>query len=337
MSDRPYISFAECKQKISIAEVLEKLGLTDFQITANQISGVCPLPSHEHGPRPNPQQFKAHPKDGVWLWRCFSPECGRGGDIIELVKAITDFDNEHVRFWFADHFGERLTLAKPDKPPAVQARCAKPEPSSGNLPEPLQPLQFCLQLDQTAPYLKTRSLTDETIATYGLGLCKRGQLAGYVAIPCYNWRPADGENPVGYIGRWPDDDYKRHGKSRYKVPDGFSTGQIVYGLNEALRHGGTTYPIIVVEGAFKVFHLVQCGFPRTVSTLTGSVSDAQAAILRSLQSPIILMFDGNDGGYQGMRLGAAKLITHTFVRVLKLPEGIEPDNLNRNELQSLIR
>ena len=52
-------------------------------------------------------------------------------------------------------------------------------------------------------YLRERGLTAETIQRYGLGLCRRGVLKGYVAIPVYRWPRAAGENPVAYLGRWP--------------------------------------------------------------------------------------------------------------------------------------
>ena len=96
MSKRPYISFAEVKNKMPIPDVLDALNLADqFQRKGDTLSGTCPLPSHKHGPSPNPDQFKINRKDGIWLWHCFG-DCQRGGDVIELVKEITGHDDAHV-------------------------------------------------------------------------------------------------------------------------------------------------------------------------------------------------------------------------------------------------
>ena len=83
---RPYISFAEVKEKCPIPEVLEKLGLLEkLTRKGDKLSGVCVLPSHVHGPSPNPEQFKIDRRKGEWLWHCFG--CDHGGDVIELVMS----------------------------------------------------------------------------------------------------------------------------------------------------------------------------------------------------------------------------------------------------------
>ena len=119
MSQRPYVSFQEIKEKISLPDCFEPLGISPdhFKRKGGKLSGVCPIPSHPHGPCPNPQQWKADNKKGTWMWNCFG--CENGGDVIELVKRV-EFDgdteaNAHCRFWFAEHFGDVLSLDKPRK------------------------------------------------------------------------------------------------------------------------------------------------------------------------------------------------------------------------------
>ena len=113
MSARPYVSFVEVKEKVPIPDALDKLGIADkFERKGDVLTGCCPLPCHQHGPSPNDQQFKINRKDGVWLWHCFG-DCQRGGDVIELVKAMTSYDDAHVRFWFVEQFGDRLSLKRP--------------------------------------------------------------------------------------------------------------------------------------------------------------------------------------------------------------------------------
>lgn len=343
---RPYVVFKQIKERIRIAEVLKVLGLEErFKKAGDGLMGVCPIPSHIHGPMPNPEQFKIGRKDGTDVWHCFG-DCQRGGDVIEFVKAMTGYDNAHVRLWFAEHFAERLDLKKskeakpePAQPSAIPAPTSSPPaapaaaPPAAAPPEPLKPLKFYLRLDPNAPYLKTRGIEPATIQRFGLGLCGKGILAGYIAIPIHDY-PSN--NLVAYLGRWPGQDFdEAAGKPRYKWPSEFPAHRVVYGLQQALE-GTEGQPLIVVEGPFKVFHLYQNGFPNAVSCFTASLHEEQAAILAATGRPIILMFDGNEAGYKGMRAAAGKLICQAFTRVIKLPDGKEPDDYSRPELQALL-
>ncbi len=355
MSERPYVSFAEVKQKVSIPDVLDILGHADeFTDVNGTLTGVCPLPEHQHGPQPNREQFKINQKNGVWLWHCFG-DCQRGGDVIELVKAILGYDNAHVRFWFAEHFADRLTLSKP-KPkeqPTSQTSDAPPpestsQPSSSSTVNstdaveatakptpPLKLLRFFLNLDHDVPYLRDRGLKKETILRYGLGLCRKGFLAGYVAIPIFDYPKPLGSHPVGYLGRWPGEPPSGSNTPRYKFPADFPRNRVVYGLPKALDGIGNK-PLIVVEGPFKVFHLYQAGFPNTVATFGANMSDEQAMILAETKRPLILMFDGDEAGQAGMRSAAERLIERTFVKIIKLPDGKHPDDLSPTELTQLL-
>lgn len=349
MAKRPYVSFAEVKEKVPIPEVLEVLGVArQFERKGQSLTGFCPLPQHKHGPAPNREQFKINRRDGTWLWHCFG-DCQRGGDVVEFVKLMTAFDDRHVRFWFAEHFGDRLSLTKSSGKSAVEkdtahedlgqedrSQAAPKAPS--NLPiaeQPIKPLRFHLNLDPDVPYLRQRGLTEETIRRFGLGHCHKGVLKGYVAIPVYGWPHVEGENPVAYLGRWPGDDQAESPESRYRWPDGFPKNRVVYGLHEALAVG-PELPLIVVEGPFKVYHLVQMGFPNAVAIFGSSLSDEQAGILTMTRRQLTLMFDGDEAGQHGMRIAAGKLITSSFVRVVKLTPGREPDDCSRAELATLL-
>ena len=362
MSDkRPYVSFAEVKDKVTIPDVLQAFGIADrFTRKGNTLTGVCPFPSHKHGPSPNPEQFKINCRDGIWLFHCFG-DCNRGGDVVEFTKAMSGYDNGHVRFWFAEKFGDRLsakkTNGKKDKADSVEkdgkaeavadpptpvkeaekaSDKAVQEQPNVDPPSELKPLGFHLRLDPEVAYLKDRGLTPETIERYGLGLCNRGVLKGYIAIPIYLHTQPANDNPVAYLGRWPGEDYdEATGNLRYRWPDGFFKSRVVYGLREALTTDKAV-PLIVVEGAFKVYHLVQAGFVSTVAVMGASLSDEQAVILVATGRPIILFFDGNEAGQMGMRLAAAKLIRRTFVRVVSLPNGKEPDELPAEELDNVL-
>jgi DNA primase len=277
-------------------------------------------------------QFKINCKDEVWLWHCFG-DCQRGGDVIELVKAVTGYDNTHVRFWFAEKFGDRLTLGKPIGKKSDDARADKAAPDdtkdptqaastarselANALPD-LKPLRFRLDLDPDVPYLRQRRLTPETIARYGLGLCRRGLLKGYVAIPIFGYPHPDGANPLAYLGRWPGEDYdETAGRPRYKWPEAFPKSSVVYGLAEAMD-GTSGKPLIVVEGPFAVFELSQVGYRNAVAVCGSTMSREQAQILAGTSRHIVLAFDDDDAGHSGMNAAVVLLTPHAFTRVLPL-------------------
>ena len=357
MPQRPYVSFVEVKEKVPIPDALLVLGLREqFTERKGTLTGVCPLPRHQHGPHPNPEQFKISRKEGLWLWHCFG-DCQMGGDVVNLVKELTGFDNSHVRFWFAEHFGDRLTQqqrkrdAKPPSP-ATKKEAAPANPgqetsrkttSTANdtivpeAPPPLKPLRFHLDLDPAVPYLAQRGVQNETATRFGLGLCRKGVLKGYLAIPVFGMPHGSGTNPIGYLGRWPSADPATDDENqpRYKFPPEFPRNRVVYGLGMALDSLPES-PLIVVEGPFKVFHLFQAGFPNTVATFGAHLSDEQSELLVDTGRPLILLYDGDEAGQKGMRLAAGKLITRAFVRVVKLPTNQEPDELSACELRRLL-
>jgi DNA primase len=348
---RPFVSFSEVKEKISIPDVLEVLGIAQqFTRKADHLSGCCPLPQHRHGPRPNPEQFKIDCKRGTWLYKCFgdcSGQPGGAGDVIEFVKAMTGLSDAHVRFWFADKFGERLAVARPrDGTRSPEKRAARedhanvhsqaPHNATPNLPDvppPLKPLKFFLNLDPAVPYLRERGVSEEAIQRYSMGLCSRGVLKGYVAIPVYNWPRPESELPVGYFGRWPGEDFDdTKGRPRYKWPVDFPRQQVVYGLPEALADSEPGTPLSVVSSPFSVFHCFQQGFPAVVAICDSSLSDQQGAVLANTGRPIVLMLGGDEQARQEMRQAAAKLIKSAFVRVAALPDGVGPQTLTREQL-----
>lgn len=352
MSERPYVSFDEVKQRVTILDALRVFGLADrFRREGKTYTGVCPLPEHQHGPSPNSSQFKISVRDGVSVFHCFG-DCMRGGDVIEFVKLMTDLDHTHVRFWFAQHFADRLTLRRkrgeggPTRESPLQRKEAgevlrKPQPAKFKVADPnvsdedeeYKPIRFRLQIDPTAPYLRERGLTDETIERYGLGVAQRGMLAGYVAIPV--WNCPKGEYPYGYLGRWAGEDFDEE-RPRYKWPPNFPKQRFLFGWNEALD-APEDQPIVVVEGVFGALHCVQNGFRCTVATFGSSLSHEQANLLIDTGRPIVLMFDGGDPGRRGMRKAVLKLSPKAFVRAVRLRPGQQPDHLNVDRLQTLLR
>ena len=82
------------------------------------------------------------------------------------------------------------------------------------------------------------------------------------SVLALGWPQPPDTNPIAYLGRWPGEDYDAEaGRPRYKFPESSQANRIVYGLRQALEHSFDDAPLIVVEGPFKVYHLVAAAVP----------------------------------------------------------------------------
>lgn len=142
--NRPYLRFDEIKAELTWRDIFKAFGILDtFKQTGDAFTGPCPLPQHQHGDHPNQQGFKADHRRGYGLYRCWGDckDTPHGqGDVVNFVRAMTGLDNEHVRFWFAEHFGDRLTTKKPRQRP--EKKQAKPVAAVKLPPEHPQPDQL---------------------------------------------------------------------------------------------------------------------------------------------------------------------------------------------------
>jgi len=163
-------------------------------------------------------------------------------------------------------------------------------------------------------------------------------MKGYVCMPVYRWpkeKEAADENPVGYVGRFPGDNWNEaEGFPRYKLPKDFPKNLVLFGINEALEDDICPY-LVVVEGPFSVLRMAAAGHP-VVATLGASLSDAQADLLVRTGRRIVIMFDGDQAGLLAGRLAAAKLITRVWTRVVKLDDGIQPDEFRECDLNEML-
>jgi len=287
------------------------------------------------------------------MWRCWG-DCQANGTVITFVERYLQIEPAHVRLWFHEHFANRLTARPPQAkrggesrprdgtPEKQEARPVgqTPERAESNnsqktkLPDEIaeyKPIRFTLNLDPEVPYLKDRGFSDDVLARYGIGLCRRGMLKGYVAIPV--WETPPGKNPYGYLGRWPGDDFDaKNDRPKYRWPANFPKQRFLFGLNEALDGTGEM-PLLVVEGVFDALRCVQNGYAATVAVFGSSLSEEQAQLLADTGRAVVLMFDGDEAGRTGMLAAAHKLAPHAFVRMIRLDDGRQPDDLSADELQ----
>ena len=102
------LDFARARA-VPLTMVLSHYGiLADLKKHGSQLSGVCPLHNGS-----NPKQFVVHAARNNW--HCFSPECNRGGGVLDFVALRENVSIKRAAALMAEWF---LTpsLSRPTRP-----------------------------------------------------------------------------------------------------------------------------------------------------------------------------------------------------------------------------
>jgi DNA primase len=301
-----WVDFAILKQSVPLAVVLRQYQVSLRRSGREQYRGICPIHRGE-----GREAFHANLQRN--LFHCFS--CGAGGTVLDFIAAM-----------------ERCTLpeaARKLQPmaamPATAATSTAPEkPRVTKKNKPLSPLGFTLRgIDSTHPYLAARGIEPATAAQFGIGFYPgSGILSGRLVIPIHNER---GEL-VAYAGRALD-----RTQPRYRFPAGFAKSEILFNLHRAAAAAQPT--VVVVEGFFDCLKVHQAGTAAVVA-LMGAVlyPSQQRALLERFQS-LILMLDGDEAGRRATAMMAARLQPHASVRVISLPDSVQPDQLSTQAIR----
>lgn len=328
-----WVNFHEIRAKVTLAMVLDYYGHKDFKRQGNTLVGACPV----HG-GDSPRAFHADLDKN--LWHCFT-RCKKGGNQLDFVAA-----KERITVRDAAIKLQAIFLDGSDPPPSAPAapivHDAAPRPPAEKLPvedrrnratkkiDTNAPINVNLVLRHDHPHLtEDRKLSPETCKHFGIGYCNKGIMSGLIAIPIHD----EIGQLVAYAGRrLRPSEAKELGK--YKLPQGFKKERVLYNLHRALPHS-REQGLVLVEGFFKVLKLHEAGFQNVVATMGCDLSDQQAHLLANVPS-VTLLFDGNEAGYAGAEAAQQKLSATTKTRLVRLPEGVEPDDLSPRALRWLL-
>jgi hypothetical protein len=227
----------------------------------------------------------------------------------------------NLRDWF-------LNSASPS-PPIEKGSDTSGEPAAKIDDDQNKPLTFSLrEIDHAHPYLIQRGITVETAQTFGTGLFSgRGLMRDRVVIPIHN----ECGELVAYAGRSIDAT-----EPKYKLPVGFKKSAELFNLHRALEASKeSSARIVVCEGFFDCMKVYQAGVRAVVGLMGSSLSDLQETVLKKF-ARVILFLDGDEAGRGAAQTIASRLIHHTFVRLVDLPDGVQPDQLSANEITDRI-
>jgi DNA primase len=286
---------------------------------------------------------------------CFG--CGKGGDVIWLVRELEGLTFVEAVERLADKTGVQLTYEAVS--PAQQQAFGKKQRLIAAHREALAFYHDLLMnsADGKAAreYLKTRGLTRETVEGFSLGwapgppkwddlskhLIKkrfseaelveaglaqrserggvRDRFLGRVMFPTFDLSG----DPVAFGGRVLGDGTPKYLNSA-ETPI-FTKGRMMYGLNWAKKSIAASGKTIVVEGYMDVIGLHQAGVSEAVATNGTALSAEHFQLLRRFAPQAVVAFDSDAAGASAVeRAFDAALTSLLDVRVLIVPEGKDP-------------
>ncbi len=306
MINRP--DFKLIKSRVKLEFVLRHYQIKVRRSGKDQYRGCCPIHSGDG-------RDAFHVNLARNIFHCFA--CGAGGTVLDFVAAM-----------------ERCSLFETAQKLQAMTCFSVPMTSTANEKELVterrrvsSPLNFKLTgIDYAHPYLAERGITEQTAREFGVGFyAGPGLMHRRLVIPIHN---ADGQL-IAYCGRSVDQT-----QPRYRVPPGFATAAILFNMHRA--SAGEDCSVVVVEGFFDCMQVHQAGI-RSVVALMGSVLyEPQRYVLLQRFSRVILLLDGDPTGRKATTVIAQHLCPDCNVRVISLPDGVQPDQLPAAEIRNIL-
>ena len=303
-----WIDFATIKQSVGLGPVLRRYQVPLRRSGRDQYRGLCPIHRGE-----GRDAFQANLSRNIF--HCFS--CGAGGTVLDFVAAMEGCTLREAA---------RKLMAETAVAGVAAVTACRPKPTVTRKSKPISPLGFVLHgIDCVHPYLAARGIERATAQEFGIGVYRGpGILSGRLVIPIHN---AAGEL-VAYCGRALDGT-----EPRYRFPAGFAKSEVLFNLHRAAATGQNR--VVVVEGFFDCFQLHQAGVA-VVALMGAALSEAQQRTLLQSFHSVILMLDGDEAGRRATHTLAARLRLYASVRVVDLPDSLQPDQLSAAEIRQIL-
>jgi DNA primase len=183
-----------------------------------------------------------------------------------------------------------------------------------------------LEYDDARGYLYKRGITEQSIRDYRIRFCD-ADTAYYnrVIIPIFQERKL-----VSWVGRLIYDSPTRSKTRKTGTPyyTLFGIPQLGLKLGERLDY------LILVEGEFDAIYLRQFGLNVVAVMGSGELNKYRLSLLRKLTNRVVLAFDGDQAGRDGMYKNYQKIRKVLPVERCVLPWGKDPNTLNTAEVNN---
>lgn len=311
------------------------------------LGGPCPI----HGGGSRTACLSVRPERGTW--HCFG--CQEGGDVLDWLQKANGLTFEDA----LEDLSRRTGIALPEK-----GRKQAPDGPEAKILDALSRAQdlyvATLKADPEAMayLLATRGLSQQIIEAEGLGLAPGGWTSTLDHLSKHGVKEAIAEaaglavrsqkgslidflrdritvpirdsrgRVVAFGGRIRSGDGPKYMNT--KETPVYTKGRTLFGLHRAkgglLQHGA-----VVVEGYFDVLALWDNGVPTALAGLGTALTEDHLRLIKRWTNRITLFFDGDDAGRKATEKALALALPMGFdVRLLTLPEGVDPDDFARS-------
>ena len=330
-----WVDFEEIKKAVTLEMVIAHYRIELRRVNATSLRGKCPLPMH--GSDTSRASFTATLTKGVGgIWACQSKSCiaarggKKGGNALDLVATMEGCSIQDaaakMKEWSAARSATQPTIPTGNQKPESLAPVSNEKTNSG---EENKPLAFTLRgIEAAHPYLAKRGVSEETARTFGIGYFPgRGMMSGRIVFEIHNEK---GEL-IAYAGRSIDGS-----EPRYKFPPGFHKSLELYNLHRIIGETNSRRRVVVVEGFFDCLKVSAAGFP-CVALMGCSMSETQEDLLARHFKVACILLDGDEAGQTASGASLVRLGRRMFVWAPQLPDGTQPDMMNEEEIQYLVK
>lgn len=328
----------ELKDKNDISDLVSSY--VSLKRKGRNLVGICPFHSEKTA------SFFVYPANGSFY--CFG--CAVGGDVINFIKLIENFDYIESVKYLAQRAG--IPIVQTEQNDFEHKRKLVIYEINRSL---AKFYHKCLMSDQGQKglkYLKNRGLSLKTIRSFGLGyasgcgfsavdyLTKKGYSADDLISSGVALRSQSGKiydrfrdrvifpimdlrgNVIAFGGRAISGNMPKY-LNTSDTPV-FRKSDNVFALNFAKNK--IDKHLILAEGYMDVISLHQVGFENTIATLGTALTESQVRLISRFTKEIVIAYDSDDAGKKASNR-AIKLFRNqgVNVRVLNIPKGKDPD------------
>lgn len=176
-------------------------------------------------------------------------------------------------------------------------------------------------------FLHAKKIADEDILGAGLArmssMGMRDVFTNRIMIPIHD---ADG-HPVGFTARR----MKESDEAKYintTETDVYKKGELIFNYHRAKPEARKNKKVVLVEGAMDVIAFEKVGLHHAVATLGTAITKTQLQLLKLLQVPIVVCYDGDTAGKNATyKFGKLAMQEHLKFEIVDNRYGLDPDEI----------
>lgn len=329
----------QLRQSINIVKVVGEF--VRLRKAGSRWVGLCPFHQEKSPSFGVNETYQAY--------KCFG--CGASGDVFKFVMETEGVSFFEAMTLLAERNGIQMPKRRDYTDPQLEKRTALMEMHELALQNFAKLLRAGAG-QEAMGYLARRGVSEEMIQTFGLGyadssLRRQLEAKGYPR----EWMEASGlvgkrENgelydrfrhrlmfpihnetgkPIGFGGRSLNDtDQPKYLNS--PATDIYDKSAVLYNLNRAKKAIRDREFSILVEGYMDVIGVYAAGFQNVVASCGTALTVGQVRALKRHSEKVVANFDPDNAGAKATEKSIALFLEEGFhVRVLSLPDGLDPD------------